>query len=509
MVKSVHRIETLKLEGISKSFGEVRANRGIDFRIDSGEIVGLLGENGAGKTTLMNILFGLYQPDSGDIVINDNPVLIRSPKDSIALGIGMVHQHFMLVQNHTVAENVALAYIEKKRLFPTRKVKTLLSKFAADYGLLIDPAKEVWELSAGEQQRVEIAKLLLNSADLLIMDEPTSVLTPAEARDLFEILRRMRAEGHSIIFISHKLEEVIDVCDRVVILRRGEIVGAAETKDVDRRDLARMMVGRDVLFHFERSEKEPGEPLLEVESVSVRGDRGIDAVRNVSLSVRRGEIVGIAGVSGNGQKELIEAITGLRHIESGRIMVEDEEVSNRSARTANNVGVTHVPEERMRFGIVPNLFVYDNSILKRHHQKPFSNLLFLDYGEIRDHATEIVEEFHVDAPSIRARAKELSGGNIQKLILGREISGDHSLLVAAHPTYGLDVGATEFIRQHLLNRKDSGAAVLLVSEDLEELRALSDRIAIMYGGEIAGVVSPDADLDEIGLLMVGSSAGGD
>ena len=508
MDKPRQQIRSLELEGISKSFGEVRANRGIDFRIDSGEIVGLLGENGAGKTTLMNILFGLYQPDAGEIVVNDKSVHIRSPKDSITLGIGMVHQHFMLVQNHTVAENVALASIDGKRLFPTREVKRRLSKFAESYGLRVDPDKEVWELSAGEQQRVEIAKLLLNSADLLIMDEPTSVLTPAEARDLFEILRRMRAEGHSVIFISHKLEEVIDVCDRVVILRRGEIVGAADTNDVDRRDLARMMVGREVIFDFERSEKEAGRSVLEVDSVTVRGDRGTDAVKDVSFMVRQGEIVGVAGVSGNGQKELIEAITGLRHVEHGRILVEGLEVSNRSARTANNVGVTHVPEERMRFGIVPNLFIYDNSILKRHHQKPFSNLLFLDYREIRGHADKIVDEFHVDAPSIRSRAKELSGGNIQKLILGREISGDHSLLVAAHPTYGLDIGATEFIRHHLLERRLSGTAVLLVSEDLEELRALSDRIAIMYGGEIAGVVSPDTDLDEIGLLMVGSSAQG-
>ena len=506
-------IKTLEIRGISKSFGEVTANRNINLSIKSGEIVGLLGENGAGKTTLMNILYGLYQPDEGEIYINDTRVEIRSPRDSIAFGIGMVHQHFMLVQNHTVAENVALAYADRSAIHPARRVAETLEEFRTTYKLDVDPSKYVWQLSAGEQQRIEIAKLLINNADLLIMDEPTSVLTPGEATELTETLARMKDEGHSVIFISHKLEEVLAICDRIVVLRKGEVVGATDVKGVGRGDLAKMMVGREVLFSFDRPDLNPGKTILSVDSVSVKNDRGLLGVNNVSITVREREIFGIAGVSGNGQKELIEAITGLRRTESGSIQVEGKTVSNRSARTANNVGVTHVPEERMRFGIVPNLLLYDNAILKRHHKAPFSKPLFMDYPVIRAHATELVDEFRVDTPSIYAKAGDLSGGNIQKLILGREISGDHSLLVAAHPTYGLDVGATEFIRSHLLSRREAGSAILLVSEDLEEIFALSDRVAVMFAGSIVGIVesrdieSGTIDMEQIGLMMAGTTVG--
>ena len=499
------RIESLELVGIDKAFLDVQANRDITFTVSSGEILGLLGENGAGKTTLMNILYGIYQPDNGEIRINGSTVRIRTPKDSMGFGIGMVHQHFMLVQNHTVAENLALAGKNSGIFFPAKKVRSKIEEFSSKYGLTVDPDKFVWQLSAGEQQRVEIVKAMLNDADLLILDEPTSVLTPQETGELFAILGRMREEAHSVILISHKLEEIIQICDRAVVLRKGMIVGETPISSVDKKDLAKMMVGREVIFSFEKEKTKPGEPVLEVTNLSVKNDRGLDAVKGMSFKVRRNEIFAIAGVSGNGQKELVEAVTGLRRIESGKVIVDGKDLTNRNARIANNIGVTHVPEERMRLGIVPNLLVYDNSILKHHHRPPFSNLLFLDYGKIKDHAKELVDNFQVDTPSVHTQIKNLSGGNIQKLILGREISTDHALLVAAHPTYGLDVGATEFIRNHLLARRTAGGAVLLVSEDLEEIYEIADRVAVVFAGEIMGIDDPaNLPIDDIGLMMAGS-----
>jgi general nucleoside transport system ATP-binding protein len=499
------RIQSLELAGIDKSFQDVHANRDINFTISSGEILGLLGENGAGKTTLMNILYGIYQPDAGEIRINSTAMRIRTPKDSMALGIGMVHQHFMLVQNHTVAENLALAGKSSGLLFPAKKIRGRLDEFSSKYGLTVDPDKFVWQLSAGEQQRVEIVKAMLNDADLLILDEPTSVLTPQETEELFSILRRMREEDHSVILISHKLEEIVQICDRAVVLRKGSIVGETPISSVDKKDLARMMVGRDIIFNFDKEHITPGEPVLEVRSLSVRNDRGLEAVRKMSFAVRRNEIFAIAGVSGNGQKELIEAITGLRKIENGEVHVEGNNITNQNARAANNIGITHVPEERMRFGIVPNLLVFDNAVLKHHHRPPFSNQLFLDYGKIKDHANALVKDFNIDTPSVNTAVKNLSGGNIQKLILGREISTNHALLVAAHPTYGLDVGATEFIRNHLLARRKAGGAVLLVSEDLEEIYEIADRVAVVFAGEIMGVEKPeDLPIEDIGLMMAGS-----
>ena len=499
------RIERLEMVGISKSFGEVEANRGVDFRIRSGEIVGLLGENGAGKTTLMSILYGLYAADSGEILINGQPERIASPRQAMALGIGMVHQHFMLVQNHTVAENVALGYAGSPFLFPARHVESRLEEFSDRYGLRVDPRRAVWELSAGQQQRVEIVKALFQGADLLILDEPTSVLTPQEADELFRTLRRMADEGHSVIFISHKLEEVLRICSRVVVLRQGRVSGAADTGQVDRRELARLMVGRDILFKLDRVALDPGRPVLEVTDLAVRDDRGHLAVRGLSLAIRQNEIMGIAGVSGNGQREFVEAITGLRRSEAGTVCIDGRDITGASARVAADQGISHIPEERIKFGIVPNLLVYENAVLKHHHARPFSQVLFLDLGRIRGHARQIVRDFQVAAPSIDVPMKNLSGGNIQKLILGREIAADHSLLVAAHPTYGLDVGATEYIRRQLLELRSSGKAVLLVSEDLEEIFELADTIAVMYEGRLVGMVARgDARVEEIGLMMAGS-----
>lgn len=498
-------MENLEMIDISKSFHGIPANRHIRLSVSSGEVLGLLGENGAGKTTLMNILYGLYRPDSGEIRIDGRPVAITSPQVSIRLGIGMVHQHFMLIQNHTVSENIALGYEKAPFFFPQKKLSDEVVAFSKKFKLEIDPAKPVWQLSAGEQQRVEIIKALFYGADLLILDEPTSVLTPQETRDLFVILKKMKAAGHQIILISHKLDEVLDLCDRVMVLRKGEVVGSADTASVDKKDLARMMVGRDVVFDIDREKVKRGAEVLAVKNLTVQGDKGFSVVRDLSFSVCGGEIFGIAGVSGNGQREIVEAITGLRRAASGHIHVREKEITNLTPRKIHDSGVGHVPEERIRYGIAPGLFVYENSVLKQHHRRRFSKRMFMTYAAIKDHARELVRSFRVDTPSIRAQTKNLSGGNIQKLILGREICENPPLLVASHPTYGLDVGATEYLRQQLLRRRSEGGAVLLVSEDLDEIFEICDRIAVMFQGKFMGVLdADDPRLADIGLMMAGA-----
>ncbi len=499
------KIEKLEMVEISKYFHTTRANYKVSFSIESGEILGLLGENGAGKTTLMNILYSLIQSDEGEIRINGETVRLHSPKDAIQRGIGMVHQHFMLIQNHTVAENIALGFEEAPFFFPAGHVAKKIEEFSRIYGLKVNTQEKIWQLSAGEQQRVEIVKALIRGVDLLILDEPTSVLTPQESKELFSILRRMAGNGHSIIFISHKLEEILSICDRVLVLRRGEIVGASSVQSTDKRKLARMMVGRDIIFDFEKEHIERGPLILEVKELIVPGDRTERAVKGVSFKVYKNEIFGIAGVSGNGQRELIEVITGLRRASGGSILINGKDITNASARLVSDQGISHVPEERIKFGIVPNLFIYENTVLKRHHNKRFSKMLFLNYQTIKSHAESIVKDFQVTAPSINTPIKNLSGGNIQKLILGREITGEPTLLVAAHPTYGLDVGATEYIRRQLLERRGKGIAVLLISEDLEEIFELCDRIAVMFEGEIMGILpTQEANIEDIGLMMAGS-----
>ena len=496
--------QMLLMQDIVKAFPGVVANDHVTFEVRAGEVHALLGENGAGKTTLMNILYGLYRPDSGRILVKGKEVHIRSPRDAIAHGIGMVHQHFKLVPPHTVAENVALGLAGTPFFGPARVVERGLRELSQRYNLPVDPKARVWQLSAGEQQRVEILKALYRGAEILILDEPTSVLTPQETEELFKVLRRMKEEGHAVIFITHKLQEVMEVADRVTVMRRGKVVGTLPVSETDKASLARMMVGREVVFRIAKGECRPGEEALVVEELHALNDRGLPALKGVSLRVCRGEILGIAGVAGNGQRELVEVLTGLRRAQRGKIFVLGRDLTNCSARKVADAGVAHIPEERLSMGIVPGMTVEDNLVLKKHHRPPFSRGPFLQLREVRRFAQRSVEEYEIMTPSLRTPAKLLSGGNIQKLILARELSGEPGLVIAAHPTYGLDVGATELIRQLLIRQRDAGVGVLLVSEDLEEIMSLSDRIAVMFRGEIMGVVtSSTATLEEIGLMMAG------
>jgi simple sugar transport system ATP-binding protein len=380
-----------------------------------------------------------------------------------------------------------------------------VEEFSKQFDFKIDLNQRVWQLSAGEQQRIEIIKALLNGADLLILDEPTSVLTPVEIKELISILRQMKANGHMIIFISHKLDEIMDICDRVTVLQKGQIVGHADTADTDKKALARMMVGRDVVFNIDKEKLVPGKKILSVQDIHVTGDKGLPAVKGISFDLFENEIFGVAGVAGNGQRELAEAITGIRKIDRGSVWINETEITNTSPRHIYDKGVSHVPEERIRFGIAPGLFLYDNAILKQHHLKKFSKRYFLKYSQVKNHAKSIISDFKVATHSINNQIRNLSGGNIQKLILGREISEQPQLLVASHPTYGLDVGATQFLREHLLALRKQGSSVLLFSEDLEEIFELCDRVAVIFAGEFMGILNSDDErLCDIGLMMAGS-----
>jgi len=499
------KIELLEMKNIYKKFPGVIANDNIDLTVKGGEIHALLGENGAGKTTLMNILYGIYQPDRGEIYINGKKTTIKSPRDAIELAIGMVHQHFMLIPTHTVAENISLGFKEAPFLYPTRVIEERIRDFTDKYGFKINPKAKIWQLSAGEQQRVEIIKTLFRGTSLLILDEPTSVLTPQETEELFSILKRLVEEKHSVIFITHKLEEVMEISDTVTVLRKGKVITTVKTKDTSKKELARMMVGREVIFKLEREKLKKEEKVLEVKNLSVENDRGLMAVKEVSFSVHKNEIFGIAGVAGNGQRELVEAITGLRRIKGGKVEILNVDVTNSSPKRIGDIGVAHIPEERIRFGIVPNLSVYENVVLRDYYHEPFSKGSFLNYPYIKEHSKKLVKEFSIDTPSIETPVKLLSGGNIQKLILAREISTKSNLIIAAHPTYGLDVAATEYIRKLLLKKREEGAAILLVSEDLEEIFELSDRIAVMFEGKFMGIAPREkTSLQDIGLMMAGS-----
>ncbi|NWF69018.1 MAG: ABC transporter ATP-binding protein [Chloroflexi bacterium] len=503
---SGHRqIQQAALRQIVKRFPGVLANDRVNFDVKAGEIHALLGENGAGKSTLMKVLYGLYQPDDGQILLDGQPMTFRSPTAALASGIGMIHQHFMLVQTLTVAENVALGIHRGGAVINLEGVRARVHELSLTYGLKVDPDAYIWQLSVGEQQRVEIVKALYHGGALLILDEPTAVLTPQEVRELFVTLKQMREQGHALIFISHKLHEVQELCDRITVMRDGRVIDTIANEGVDRRKLARMMVGRDVTFVPEHPGVTLGETRLAIQHLTVRNDQGLAALRDVSLEVRSGEIVGIAGVSGNGQRELAEAISGLRAAASGEILLSGKPMLRASVSERLRAGLAFVPEERMKHGIIGAFSVAENAILQNHGVPPFARGMFLNFGDIGRHARGLIERFNIKAPSTQTPAKNLSGGNIQKLILARELSRQPVVLIAAQPTRGVDISATEYIHSVLMAQRSAGVAILLISEDLDEILALSDRVAVLYEGQIVGMLARAAfDVETIGLMMAGA-----
>ena len=499
------RIDTLEIRGISKRFPGVLANDHVDFDVKSGEVHALLGENGAGKSTLMKILYGMYHPDDGSILINGKPVTIHSPTDAINLGIGMIHQHFMLVPTLTVAENVALGLPSSRgALTDLDRVSKRILELAKIYGLKIDPDAYVWQLSVGQQQRVEIIKALYRGAALLILDEPTAVLTPQEVDELFVIMHQMVKDGHALIFISHKLHEVVEISNRVTVLRDGRKIGTRPTSEITKQTLANWMVGREVGFAPDRGNVQKGECRLQLENVSCGSDRGTPGLRGISLELCSGEILGIAGVSGNGQRELAESITGLRKITDGRVILEGENVTGFAPGDLTDRMLSYIPEERMRDGMIKNFTVAENMVLREHHKQPFSRSGLLNLRGIASHSDELIKKFRVKTPSHDTLAKNLSGGNIQKVVLAREFSRNPRVILAAQPTRGLDIGATEYVREQLLEQRRKGVAVMLISEDLDEILALSDRIAVLYEGQIMDILPREnATPEKLGLLMAG------
>jgi simple sugar transport system ATP-binding protein len=506
MVEAINsRVPAVRLVGITKRFPGVLANDDINLEIQAGEIHALLGENGAGKSTLMNILSGLYAQDQGQIYIRGELVALQSPRDAIELGIGMVHQHFMLVEMMTVAENVTLGLKEPGLLLKTEEIRRRINELSRRYGLQVDPDARIWQLSVGEQQRVEIIKMLYRGAEILILDEPTAVLTPGEVEELFAILETMMAEGHSVVFISHKLDEVLRIADRVTVLRKGRVVATVDAAETTKVELARLMVGREVLMHAEKTLLEPGSALLKAIDLHANNDKGMPALKGVSFEVHENEILGIAGVAGNGQRELAEVITGLRPLTDGQVVICDRDTTQCSPREIIDQGVSHIPEDRLGTGSVPNLAISDNVMLKDYRRPPIARGPFLQQPSIDRFADRLIALYDIAAPHRGTAAKLLSGGNLQKTILARELSAEPQVLVAVHPTRGLDVGATESIQRMLLEQREEGAAILLLSEDLDELLALSDRIAVLYEGKIMGIIdAKEADMDEIGLMMAGS-----
>jgi general nucleoside transport system ATP-binding protein len=499
------QVPILELRGITKRFPGVVANDDIDLDLFPREVHALLGENGAGKSTLMNVLYGLYHPDEGEIRINGKPVSIGSPREAIEHGIGMVHQHFMLIPVMTVAENIVLAAEPRKAgVFldydiADRRVRDL----SATFNFAIDPDARVENITVGQQQRVEILKALYRGADILILDEPTAVLTPQEADELFGILKTLQREGMSIIFISHKLREVLEIADRITVLRRGKKIETVPREGATQQGLARLMVGREVLLRVEKPPVEAGDPLLVLENLTVRDDRGLEAVGGVSLEVRAGEIVGIAGVDGNGQSELIDAISGLRKSSGGSIRVGGRDVTTDRARRRYQEGLGHIPEDRHRRGLVLDFTLAENLALHDYEKEPFARLGWLRPGRMIASARRLLREFDVRGGGPRTRAAALSGGNQQKVVIAREVARDPRVLIAAQPTRGLDVGAIEFVHRRLVEERDEGRAVLLISLEIDEVLSLSDRILVLYEGRIVAEFGPDASEEELGIAMTG------
>ncbi|MBT3337550.1 MAG: ABC transporter ATP-binding protein [Anaerolineae bacterium] len=499
------RINSLEMRNITKRFPGVLANSNVDFDVRAGEVHALLGENGAGKSTLMKVLYGLYGPEEGEIYLNGKPITIESPTDAINQGIGMIHQHFMLVETLTVAENVALG-LPSSRGFLTDldRVSERILELGKIYGLDIDPNAYIWQLSVGQQQRVEIIKALYRGAALLILDEPTAVLTPQEVNEFFVIMRQMVADGHALIFISHKLHEIMDICDRVTVLRDGRKIGTKIIADITKSELANWMVGREVSMTRELEDIPLGPARLQLENVTCKSDRGTPALRGVSLDVHSGEILGVAGISGNGQRELAEAITGLRDVTGGTIHLEGQDVTNFRPGVLTERMLSYIPEERMKDGMIKDFSIAENMILREHHKNPFANKGFLMLKTIAKHSDVLIDRFRVKTPSRDTKAGNLSGGNIQKVVLAREISRQPRVLIAAQPSRGLDVGATEYVHAQLLEQRGNGTAIMMISEDLDEIMGLSDRIAVICEGELMGIVPRDeATPEKLGLMMAG------
>ncbi len=495
----------LEMRNIVKQFPGVLANDNVNFQVRRGEVHCLLGENGAGKSTLMNILYGLYDQTSGDILLNGEVVNISSPRVAIEHGIGMVHQHFMLIPALTVIENVILGMPENSQILDLDAASKKLMELANKYHIKLNPNDMVENLSVGEEQRLEILKALFRGADLLILDEPTAVLTPQEVEELFKMIHKLTNEGHTVIFISHKLNEVMYISDRITVLRNGRSCETVNKENTDKHQLANLMVGRDINLDIEKPPAQLGETVLEMKDVHAMSVKGVEALRGVTLDIRKGEILGVAGVDGNGQDELLECITGLKPVTKGTIKVNGEDMTNASPRNIMKSGVGHIPANRHKRGMILEMPVKENLMMIDYYKKKFANGMLLKWDEIEKESEELVKEFNVKTASIDTPAGTLSGGNQQKMVLARELSRSPVFLIAAHPVRGLDIGATEFVRTRILDERNRGAGVLLVSTELEEIMSMSDRIAVMYEGEIMGIVNrEDATVSELGLMMAGS-----
>ena len=508
-VNNHRRIQTAQMVGIVKRFPGVLANNHVDFDVRAGEIHALLGENGAGKSTLVRQLYGLYRPDEGQILINGQERHFASPQDAIETGIGMIHQHFMLVPSLSVVENVALG-LKSSRGFvlDLERVERQMMALCDQYGLKVNPRAYIWQLSVGEQQRVEIVKALYRGADLLILDEPTAVLTPKEVEDLFKTFLQMAQSGHSLVFISHKLHEVLSISNRITVLRDGQVVGSRPASGATRTELAQMMVGRQVILQYDRPPAQTKGVCLEARDLYTQGDRGGDALKGVSFEVREGEILGLAGVSGNGQRELAECLGGLRPVSAGKILLNGRDITRAAPAERIHAGLSYIPEERMREGAIKEFSVADNFVLIDHGEPQYARGVFLNFKTIQAQTRKMVDAFSVKTPSLETPLKNLSGGNIQKLILARELARKPHVLIAAQPTRGVDIGASEYIHLRLLEQRQAGTGTLLISEDLDEIRALSDRIAVIYEGKIMGIVdSAQATLEQLGLMMAGVTRG--
>jgi simple sugar transport system ATP-binding protein len=505
-ISNSKQIQRVEMCNIVKQFPGVLANDKVCFDVNQGEAHALLGENGAGKSTLMRQLYGLYRPDEGEILINGKPVTFNSPADAIAAGIGMIHQHFMLVPTLTVAENVALGLKSSREpVLDLEKVSARIRELSHLYGLVVDPSTYVWQLSVGEQQRVEIIKALYRGASLIILDEPTAVLTPQEVNDLFITLNRMVTDGHALIFISHKLHEVMKISSRVTVLRDGRIIGTRPTAGVTRDELVTMMVGRPVRSLSPQPLK-AGPIRIEISGLHGMGDRGTEALHGIDLQIRGGEILGLAGVSGNGQRELAECLAGVRKSLQGSIALDGTDITSMGLKQRVDSGLAFIPEERMRDGAIREFSVQENIFLHDHASPKYTHGIFLDFARMIAFANELVDKFSVKTPGLDTPIKNLSGGNIQKLIMARELSRQPKVLIASQPTRGVDIGATEYIHQRLLQQREQGTAILLISEDLDEIRVLSDRIAVLYEGCIMGIVERNqATVEQIGLMMAGIS----